>query len=591
MRSKNIFLLGLIVLLFLSVPLTIFVLQRNQENRSSAAKSTTLYFDTTTPGATKVVKPGEEFVLDLYVNPGNNLVSTVRYAFAFDPAVFTPVPEKFNPNLDVFRQVVEGPIYSTGQAIGVVTIGNNPTGAVSQPTRVASFSFKTSSNTSLLTGTKQIELLTGSDQTQVFSISSNDSASENVLESAVPATISFDIPPTPTIVIPPTATPTPSPTGQITSTSIGNCPAFPSCNVNVVWQTQSAPNVSLQFGETGTKIPVNASGSYNNVISIPTSIPVILYSGSMELDRKIVTNDLTPTATPTPTTVITPIPDLTLSLDSVIPKANNRRDVNLSWNNVGDATYSVYMKTGTGTYATSPVAVGGLSATVDVANNTAYTFKVTACTTTVLCKTSNEVSVPATTSVFDVTINLAVFLHGIGNSGDNKNADSSLSNKNPLTVTKEVTVGLYSKLNSNQLIKEAKGMLSYVPVPPPGDIQLAVLSGYYDGAVTIPSVPEGEYTFKVKTDKYLQKVYPGIVSVDSSIVLDSIHLVSGDVNNDNKLDILDYNEIMDCYSDALPARACSDPTKKAMTDLTDDGKNNHFDYNLFIRELSVQFGQ
>ena len=66
-------------------------------------------------------------------------------------------------------------------------------------------------------------------------------------------------------------------------------------------------------------------------------------------------------------------------------------------------------------------------------------------------------------------------------------------------------------------------------------------------------------------------------------------LIAGDVNSDNRLTVADYDLIMDCYSDILPAKNC-DANKKLNADISDDGQVNHHDYNLFIRELSVQNG-
>jgi hypothetical protein len=87
--------------------------------------------------------------------------------------------------------------------------------------------------------------------------------------------------------------------------------------------------------------------------------------------------------------------------------------------------------------------------------------------------------------------------------------------------------------------------------------------------------------------QYLGRQYPGILSIANGQAthLQDLALVSGDTNNDNVLSILD------CFSDLTPARNCSDANKKLMTDLTDDGEVNQFDYNLFLRELSVQSGQ
>ena len=67
-------------------------------------------------------------------------------------------------------------------------------------------------------------------------------------------------------------------------------------------------------------------------------------------------------------------------------------------------------------------------------------------------------------------------------------------------------------------------------------------------------------------------------------------LIAGDVNQDNKLSVLDYDIIMGCYSDLSPAKNC-DAAKKLAADISDDGKVNQDDYNLFLREISVQQGE
>ena len=102
----------------------------------------------------------------------------------------------------------------------------------------------------------------------------------------------------------------------------------------------------------------------------------------------------------------------------------------------------------------------------------------------------------------------------------------------------------------------------------------------------------GPYTIKVKTQKYLRKLVPGIHDIKNGVayLVPQFQMVAGDVNGDNILNVLDYNILTDCYSDLKPALSCPDPNKKFISDLTDDGKVNAFDYNLFIRELSVQQG-
>ncbi len=69
----------------------------------------------------------------------------------------------------------------------------------------------------------------------------------------------------------------------------------------------------------------------------------------------------------------------------------------------------------------------------------------------------------------------------------------------------------------------------------------------------------------------------------------TVTMVAGDVNGDNSLNILDYNLLVGCYSDLLPAISCTQATK-VKTDLNDNGDVNQFDYNLFLREITVQTG-
>jgi M6 family metalloprotease-like protein len=176
-------------------------------------------------------------------------------------------------------------------------------------------------------------------------------------------------------------------------------------------------------------------------------------------------------------------------------------------------------------------------------------------------------------------LDLTVFLHGIGQGGDNANPNST-GNLSPLRNQRSVQV--YIVNGSDQTVSQSTGYVIYQPD-----------TGNYTGQVQAGSlIQDGNYTVKVKTESYLRRTAPGIHMITNGTVttIPSVALIAGDTNNDNVMNILDYNEIIDCYSDNLPARNCSDPMKKQRTDLTDDGDVNQFDYNLFLRELNVQNG-
>jgi Mg-chelatase subunit ChlD len=175
---------------------------------------------------------------------------------------------------------------------------------------------------------------------------------------------------------------------------------------------------------------------------------------------------------------------------------------------------------------------------------------------------------------------LDILLHGIGNSGDNANPTaSSLSNKTPIHPTKNAIAMLYDI--NNKFVATASGQIKY-----------SSPSGSFIGTVyTDKLIATGSYTIKVRSDFHLTRIIPGVLNLSTLQVnqIPQVALVAGDVNNDNKVDILDYNLILDCYSDLSPAVACN-ATKKVMTDLNDDGDVNQFDYNLFLREISTQPG-
>jgi hypothetical protein len=179
------------------------------------------------------------------------------------------------------------------------------------------------------------------------------------------------------------------------------------------------------------------------------------------------------------------------------------------------------------------------------------------------------------TTMFAFTVKL----HGIGTGGDSANPNSS-GNNTPRTTARNLRIEVYD--SSNTLVHQVQGLVNY-----------ASTRGLFTGTVSMGEVlASGNYTIKVKTDKYLRKLVPGFHTLTSgtTYTVPEFAMVAGDVNDDNVINILDYNMLIDCYSDLSPARAC-DATKQFQTDLNDDGAVNQYDYNLFLRELTAQSGE
>ena len=175
---------------------------------------------------------------------------------------------------------------------------------------------------------------------------------------------------------------------------------------------------------------------------------------------------------------------------------------------------------------------------------------------------------------------LTVFLHGIGKSGDNVNPHGT-GNMNPLHTSIPFTVTLLN--GSNTIVNQSTGNLSYTPA-----------TGNFTGPLTLPSsVPTGLYLVKVKTPKFVQGLVPGIIQVTQNQLnpLSLVTLVTGDINNDNSLSILDYNMLINCFSSFGNTPASCSSSQKQAADLNDDGAVDQVDYNLLLREFSVQPGQ
>jgi len=189
-------------------------------------------------------------------------------------------------------------------------------------------------------------------------------------------------------------------------------------------------------------------------------------------------------------------------------------------------------------------------------------------------------TVPTATPIPSGTVlALNLLLHGLGNGGDsaNPNGQGNFDLQHP---SRTITVQVYNA--QNQLVLSQQGTAIF-----------STTTGRFAGTVSLgTALNSGLYTVKVKTDQFLRSLIPGIVNLTAgqTNTLASAALISGDINNDNKIDILDYNILMGCYADLTPAVSCT-VQNTVLADLTDDGHVNAFDYNLFLRELSNLTGQ
>lgn len=176
-------------------------------------------------------------------------------------------------------------------------------------------------------------------------------------------------------------------------------------------------------------------------------------------------------------------------------------------------------------------------------------------------------------------LKLQLLLHGIGNGGDAINPNTT-HNFNPLRPQRSVTVRIYNVQNTLIATKQTI-------------VQFNSQTGDFSGTVELGNeISSGLYTVNVKIDQFLRAVVPGIQKITTGVTttLPVTSLTNGDTNNDNMLSVLDFNILRNCYADLSPAISCT-ASQKSFADLNDDGFVNQFDYNLFIREISVVRGQ
>lgn len=212
--GKKLLLFGFVAVLLVGIPLTVFMLQQQQETRSRAEKSTNISFTPDSTQTTPIAKNvGETIPLDITINPGKNLVSFVKLEIQYDPEKLQADDKAFSANTVVFPSVLEGPVYAPGKISVTLSVGPDPTKAIQTTVKAGTVTFKALANTPADTPT----VVTYGATTQVLSLGSNDQASENVLSSPIPAYIAIGGQAYPSEAIP-TAVPSydaPSPTESV----------------------------------------------------------------------------------------------------------------------------------------------------------------------------------------------------------------------------------------------------------------------------------------------------------------------------------------------------------------------------------------
>lgn len=246
LSPKKLILFGFIAILLIAIPLTVYLVQKQQEIRGKAAPSTILSFS---PAST-TVQVGQTVSFDLMVDPGSNQVSFVKLGIVYDPAKLKVTTNGFVPNAAAFPTILQEPIYEAGSISATLSVGADPTKVIQTITKIATITFEALEQTDPGIPTR----ITFDGQTQVLSIAAGDVFNENVLSTTNPGTVTITagtISPTPTISPPITPSPIPTLTLAPTPTNI----PIPTPTTVVIQPTNQAPSctaLTLDQAATGT---------------------------------------------------------------------------------------------------------------------------------------------------------------------------------------------------------------------------------------------------------------------------------------------------------------------------------------------------
>jgi len=250
LSPKKLILIGFIVVLLIAIPLTVYLVQKQQEIRSKAAPSTILSL---TPEST-TVQVGQTVNFDIMMDPGNNQVSFVKLGIIYDPTKLEVTTNGFVPNSSAFPTILQEPVYESGSISAALSVGADPTKTIQTVTKIATVTFKALEQTQPGIPTQ----ITFSNQTEVLSIAGGDVFNENVLSTTKPASVIItagETIPTPTPTQGGNPSPTPTPTSTSTPTPTPTPTLVPTPTTVVVQPSNQVPacaGLTLDKAATGT---------------------------------------------------------------------------------------------------------------------------------------------------------------------------------------------------------------------------------------------------------------------------------------------------------------------------------------------------
>lgn len=137
LSKKKLLLLGFLFAVLLVIPLTVYLVQQQQDTRTQAAPSTRLSFSP--QSSTTAV--GDKVTLDILVSPGSNHVSFIKLILKYDATKLSASESSFVVDPASKLEIIQGPVAENGTLSVALSIGSNPTEVITADTKVGTVTF------------------------------------------------------------------------------------------------------------------------------------------------------------------------------------------------------------------------------------------------------------------------------------------------------------------------------------------------------------------------------------------------------------------------------------------------------------------
>jgi hypothetical protein len=281
--AKKFLLIGFVLVLLAVIPLTVYFLQEQQRTQSQAAKASNLSFVRTT---TTPLKVGDEFDVQIRLDPGTNQVIASKLVITYDTtrldksAAATcsfagiPATSAFCPDAQAFTNVLEGPIFTSGQMSITLTVGVDITKAIQTPKTIATIKFR-----AISAGTTPLAFGTGTNVTSASDPETNVIAQSPSLDITIGAGTT-----TPTVGPTTAATPTTAPTTGAATPTSATATVKPTTSLTVTPTTSvsaTPTSIVMTASPTTALTTITPPGPGNTILTIGALGAIISIVGGL----------------------------------------------------------------------------------------------------------------------------------------------------------------------------------------------------------------------------------------------------------------------------------------------------------------------